>query len=682
MAPPPKHRRASLWSHFAIREDDPELARSQLAVLAKQLPLLYVLLCANSATLGLTHLSSTPLWLALGWPAIFSLLSLGRGIAWLRYNTSTKTEAQIYHQLRVILTMVVLMGGVSTVWGLSLYPFGDAYAKCHVAFYMAITVISVILCLTHLPFAALLLTCIVVIPFTLFFAMVGNPVLYAMILNLVLVAAGLIYIMLRNYKDFAALIVSERELKIRQADTQRLSDENFRLANLDSLTGLPNRRNFLAALDAALAQAQRDGSWFAVVIMDLDGFKAVNDSYGHVAGDTLLQAVGERLTKAAHPNTLIARLGGDEFGAIITASPTAEKLRGFGNRVCTAFDTSFPVGDGVATITCSLGAAIYPAGGHTAAELFEHADYALYHVKQTAKGSLELFSDHHQVSMRESGRVEQALRNADLHNELWIAFQPIVDIQTDRIIAFECLARWTSPELGVIGPNVFIAVAEHAQIIGNLTKILLTKALTEAASWPVPVGICFNLSAQDIISPTMMATVLEIVASSGIDPARLEFEITETAVLQDYAAAAEGIAALHEIGVHVSLDDFGTGFSSLGYVHKLNLDKIKIDRSFVTDVDVSRTSQNIIKTIVDLCHNLDLKCVVEGVETDPQLFMLESLGCTLVQGYIFGRPVPAETARGLIESGLCAPAIRHISGPQPEPTPREFTPEETPHAAE
>ncbi len=659
MATPSKPGSRSLWSHFEPRKDDPELARNQLAALAKQLPLLYVLLCVNSVTVGLTHISTAPLWLAAGFPVFSCVFAVARSLVWVNFDVNQRTDAQVYWKLHRIFVRVLVLGGLSTIWALWLYPYGDDFAKCHVAFYMAITVISVILCLTHLPNAAIMLTGIVVVPFTIFFAFAGNAVLYAMVLNLLLVAGGLIYITLRNYNDFTALILSERALKARQVETQRLSDENLRLANLDSLTSLPNRRSFLAALDQAMAQAQAQGSWFAVAMMDLDGFKGVNDSYGHGAGDKLLQEVGARLSQSADPHTMIARLGGDEFGAIFTANPTPEQLRAFGHTVCAAFDEPFKVGDGVATITCSLGAAIYPAGGHTAAELFEHADYALYHIKQTNKGNLEIFSDHHQVSMRETGRVEQALRNADLNAEMWIAFQPIVDIHTDRIVAFECLARWKSPELGNVGPNVFIAVAEHAQIIGTLTKTLLAKALTEAASWPVPVGICFNLSSQDIISPTMIATVLEIVETSGIDPSRLEFEITETAVLQDFAAAAEGIAALHEVGVHVSLDDFGTGFSSLGYVHKLNLDKIKIDRSFVTDVDVSRTSQNIIKTIVDLCKNLDMSCVVEGVETDPQLFMLESLGCQLVQGYIFGRPVPADTVRGLIESGACSPSLRH-----------------------
>jgi predicted signal transduction protein with EAL and GGDEF domain len=317
------------------------------------------------------------------------------------------------------------------------------------------------------------------------------------------------------------------------------------------------------------------------------------------------------------------------------------------------------VGDRLAAISCSLGVAIYPEAGETAEQLFERADYALYHGKQTQKGQMVVFSNEHETVIRRARRVEQAFRAADLEAEMWVAFQPIVDVVVGRIIAFEALARWASVELGPVGPDVFIPIAERIQMIGQLTEVLLTKALDGAKNWPVAVGICFNLSAQDLINPITMAAVRRIVLESGVAPARIEFEVTETALLRDFDQAARALNTLHGLGARISLDDFGTGYASLGYVQRLPLDKIKIDRSFVTDVDVSRTSPNIIKTIVALCRNLDLDCVVEGVETEAQLRVVIALGCPVVQGYLLSRPVPGEAVTRLIDQLSGQMAVLH-----------------------
>lgn len=516
---------------------------------------------------------------------------------------------------------------------------------------MAITVISCIFCMMHMRSAALLLTVIVIVPFVIFFCLTENPVFVAIALNVLLVSGGMIFILLRNYADFSALIRSQGELVLRQVETERLSDENLSLANLDSLTGLPNRRQFLSILDQVLAEAEYGHTRFAIALFDLDGFKAVNDVYGHPQGDQLLKEVGDRLRRIASPSVTLARIGGDEFGAILAGDPNDDEILEFGNRLCVLLQGPY-LGPNI------MAEVAYPDGAATAQQLFERADYALYTAKQQRCGRAIIFSHDHETRIRETSRIEQALRHSNLGSEMWVAFQPIRNIESLRTIGYEALARWRSPTLGVINPDVFIPIAEHAHQIGRLTEILLTKALKTAASWPEPFCISFNLSALDLVSRETTESVRQIVLASGVLPERIEFEVTETAVMRDFDMASEAIARLRQLGMRIALDDFGTGFSSLSHVHRLKPDKIKIDRSFVRDIEVNAASRDIIRTIIDMSRNLGLACVVEGVETEAQLSILRSLGCHLIQGYLFGRPMNEAAVNQHIATGARLPGRR------------------------
>jgi diguanylate cyclase (GGDEF)-like protein len=500
----------------------------------------------------------------------------------------------------------------------------------------------------HLRGAALMLTAIVVLPFMIFFCFTGNVVLIAIALNLALVTGGLVFIMLRNYDDFAGLIRSRKVLLDRQREMQRLNDENMRIAYSDSLTGLPNRRQFLATLDETLAIADQSGRTFAVALVDLDGFKSVNDVYGHAAGDGLLVDIGQRLKCLARPDVFLARLGGDEFGVILTAFSSCADIVAFGEEMLGHLRAPCCIRNTTVAISGSMGVAIYPEAGQTAEELFERADYALYHGKQTVKGQVVIFSDSHERLVRQNGSIEQALRRADLEREMSLVFQPIIDTATNRAIACEALARWDSPNVVPVGPQVFLPMAERLGLIGELTETLLGKALLAAQHWPPGLTLCFNLSAFDLARPATMERVRQMVIGSGIAPSRIEFEITETAAMGDLGQVAEAIERLHALGSRVSLDDFGSGFSSLGHIHRLRLDQIKMDRSFVHDIDRSTTAPSIIRSILALCADLGMDCVVEGVETETQRRILEGLGCRLMQGYLFSRPISAEGVAALV----------------------------------
>jgi predicted signal transduction protein with EAL and GGDEF domain len=280
--------------------------------------------------------------------------------------------------------------------------------------------------------------------------------------------------------------------------------------------------------------------------------------------------------------------------------------------------------------------------------LYERADFALYHAKQNGRGRPVIFSEAHQSALRRQGILDQAMRKADFDTEMSVVFQPLFDAARNKPIAFEALARWNSPELGEVAPSDFIPVAERSELISKLTHTLLRKALETAATWPVEIGVTFNLSVRDLISPASILQIISIVNRSDVHPGRIDFEVTESALLMDFEQAQDSIQALKALGARISLDDFGTGYSSLSYVHRLPLDKIKIDRSFVTDIETKEACRNIVKTVVGLCRDLNVECVVEGMETEEQTAILRGLGCNSMQGYYFSRPLHGDCVDDLL----------------------------------
>jgi diguanylate cyclase (GGDEF)-like protein len=616
-----------------------ELRRSQYEAFSRQIPLLYALLIVNTTAVVFTHFRVAPKWLAIYLPVALCAVCGGRVAVWLRARNAELPDAVIAQRLQNTLRLGAMLGAAFTAWGLLLYPYGDAYARCHVAFYMSVTVIGCIFCLMHMRAAALLMTFIVVVPFALFFLLTRNLVLVAISINMVLVAAAMIVILLTYYRDFADLVESQRRLLKKQAETERLSAENLHLANFDTLTQLPNRRRFFSDLDTLLLTAGTAEPGIAVGILDLDGFKPVNDLYGHHFGDRLLEEVGRRLGSLSSPDMATARVGGDEFGFLFSGDVSEARLYCLGTTICAALQQPYELADGTARLSACLGIAISPHAGTTAVALTERADYALSFAKNRRRGGTAIFSSEHETQIRRFNEIEQGLKQANLEREISVFFQPIFDVSSKAIVAFEALARWTSPTLGTISPTDFLAVAERTDLIHSMTHVLLRKALEAAATWPPQIRIAFNLSARDVCSPDAIDGIIRIALASCVAPHRINFEVTETALIQNISNARETLGALKKLGAEVSLDDFGTGYSSLSYVHRLPIDKIKVDRSFIADIVDDPAARAVVKSMVDLCKNLGLTCVVEGVETPSQVTVLLGLGCTVMQGYFFGRPI-------------------------------------------
>ncbi len=636
----------SVQSLFRPRQSNAALARSQFRAFSKQLPLLYFILTTNTAAVAYTHLRIAPFWLSVVVPGLLCGICVFRVLVWLKRQDGEYSDAMLAQRLRATFWLVGVLGILFTAWGLLLYPYGDAYARCHVIFFMTITVIGCIFCLMHMRAAALLLTAIVIIPVALFLACTGNRVLMAIAMNIVLVAMAMIVILLIYYRDFASLISSQIALFDKQIETQTLSNENFRLATVDSLTDLPNRRRFFTDLDRMIEDSAPAQSRFAVGVLDMDGFKQVNDHFGHATGDRVLEEVGQRLKALSNTEVMIARLGGDEFGLLLNV-PDEETLMQTAESVCKALQMPYLFPDTTIRLSSSIGLAVYPDTSKSATHLFERADYALYFAKGQRRGAPIMFSNEHETEIKRVNDIEVALRHANFHREMSAAFQPIFDVTTHRIVSFEALARWHSPVLGAVSPADFIAVAERSDLIHALTSVLLTKTLVAAAQWPDDIRVSFNLSALDLTSCAALANVMDIIRRSGVAPDRIDIEITESALITNYDKAREALTALKSIGVCISLDDFGTGYSSLSYIHRLPLDKIKIDRSFISLIDTESAGRDIVKSIVTLCRSLDLVCIIEGVETPSQVDILEALDCRYMQGYWFGKPVPQAEVHAL-----------------------------------
>jgi len=632
----------NLKNILSIESDNPELVQAQLAAFSRQVPLLYFILVTNTLALTATHFAVAPAVLTLAVPAVLYAVCVYRLVHWRRGRSRPHSHAAAVAKLRSTQRLTVLLGTVFFVWSISLYPYGNALQQAHVAFYVANTVIGCIFCLMHLRAAALMLTAIVLVPFTVFFSATGNPVFIALALNVALVTVAMVFILFTYYRDFEALIRSQKELTARQAETQRLSDENHRLANLDSLTNLPNRRQFRTELERRLTQAEANGSAVALGLVDLDGFKPVNDTFGHGTGDKVLMEVGERLSGFADRGIFPARLGGDEFGLIILGCGCPDRLRALGEEICLVLAEPYVFNGLTARISGSLGVSILGEAGTTADRLFDRADFALYLAKQNFRGTTVVFSAEHEAEINEQGRIQQALRAADLEAEMSLLFQPQVDADTGRVSGYEALARWESPLVGTVPPGAFIIAAERSGLIGRLTEVLMRKALAAAHAWPDDIRLSVNLSTRDIVSNRTVDGLLDIIAESGIDPARLDIEVTETAVMRNFELARENLLRFKARGIGIALDDFGTGHSSLNYVHKLPLTKIKIDRSFIVDIASNELSRSIVRTIVDLSRNVGCVCVVEGMETHEQVLALRRLGCRMMQGYYFARPQTLE----------------------------------------
>jgi diguanylate cyclase (GGDEF)-like protein len=429
-------------------------------------------------------------------------------------------------------------------------------------------------------------------------------------------------------------------------EQRRTEQEVARLARFDSLTGLPNRALMRQTLDEALRNATNRRKGCSLFLIDLDRFKNVNDTLGHPIGDALLRQVGERLKSVMGDHGQVGRLGGDEFKAVLPGTVETGLLESLARTLIEQVSRPYMIEGHRVIIGASVGIAIGDPGKSCADSMIRNADLALYAAKAAGRGKHYFYEASMHSEAADRQLLENDLRQALDRGEMWVAFQPIVNVASEAVSGFEALVRWNHPSRGLISPDKFIPLAEECGMIGKVGEFVLRTAVAEAAIWPENVRIAVNLSPIQFNDPNIVDTVAALLAEYELEPARLELEITEGVFLADSDATDGTFARLKSLGVRLALDDFGTGYSSLGYLKKAPFDKIKIDQSFVRGA-ASTTKRNgaIIRAIVSLAESLDMDTTAEGVETHDDLYLIRELGVSQVQGYIFGKPMPAPEAR-------------------------------------
>jgi diguanylate cyclase (GGDEF)-like protein len=480
------------------------------------------------------------------------------------------------------------------------------------------------------------------------------------------VAAGLIIcglsLIFMLFRQNGMLNVAHRKMQVLaddlKATTKQLQTQNMRLAHVahhDALTGLPNRVVFREQLELRSEALHDRGQPYTVLLLDLDGFKEVNDTLGHDTGDKLLAAAADRLRLSIQPEDIACRLGGDEF-AVLSSGLNEQQAIDLGRHLIETISSPYAVGGAEISIGTSIGVALAEEG-FAAEEFLKHADLALYEAKAQGRGGVSLFRSELRSKLLAKRSFETDLRQA-LHNgELQVHYQPQAASATRNTVGYEALLRWQHPERGSVSPCEFIPVAEETGLIHEIGHWVLRTACIEAATWQNPLRIAVNLSSVQFRNKNLLATVVDALAYSGLEPFRLELEITESVLLDAGVETSQTLNRLRALGVSIAMDDFGTGYSSLGNLQKFPFDKIKIDRSFIRDVTTDPQALSIVKAVMGVASGLGLVTTAEGIETEEQLECLQGLGCHEFQGYLIGKPIAAPAL------GISRKIDKRVNGP-------------------
>ncbi|OGS91667.1 MAG: diguanylate cyclase [Gallionellales bacterium GWA2_60_18] len=435
------------------------------------------------------------------------------------------------------------------------------------------------------------------------------------------------------------------------------------IAHYDSLTNLPNRLLFIDRLGQELARADRDNRLVAVLSVDLDRFKQVNDSFGHPVGDQLLQAAAGRLASHVRAGDTVARIAGNEFGVVLTGLKVAHDAGEAVQKILDSFaHNPISIGDSEIFVTLSVGICIYPFDGVDTTTLLKNADAALHHAKNEGRNNFQYYAGQMNASAWQRLKLETELRHALEREEFVLHYQPQINLDSGKIIGMEALLRWQSAERGLVAPGEFIPLLEETGLILPVGEWVLRAACKQARAWQlagfVDIHIAVNLSTLQFRQPDFAGVVIGILKENGLDPAlrTIELELTESLLMNNVAGTIDTLNKLHETGIQFSIDDFGTGYSSLSYLKRFPIGSLKIDQSFVRDLSSDHNDEAIVGAIIALGHSLGLSIIAEGVETTMQLDQLRKMGCDEIQGYLFSRPVPAGEMTQLLQSG-CIPQL-------------------------
>jgi diguanylate cyclase (GGDEF)-like protein len=632
---------------IAARQDETLLAE-QVHSLSSQAPTMFLFVIAN--TIVMQVVTATERWQMSSYlvSIIVTAVCAARIVHWRRISEGPPLDVrQMTAVMNAAIRPALVIASALAGWNIHLLFTASAATQYYVPQFTALSMVTCAACLMALPEAGYILICLGAVPIGVALLFTDNAMLVGMGVSLLAIAALTFNFIRRQHLQLRRMVASHAETRLEQSKVAEL-------AFSDQLTGLPNRRAFLDQL-TALGASHRNAT-IAVAMLDLDGFKAINDTFGHLAGDSLLVAVARRLEALLDAGDIIVRLGGDEFALLLRDVATLDAAHTRLLPVAAAFERPFIVDGKDLMASTSIGIAHGGFCDCSVVELIHRADLALYESKESGAQRICGFETAMEGRVRRRVLIEQAATDAASLSTLTLKYQPVFDTATMTVDGFEALARWHHPVLGDISPAEFIAVAERRGITHRLTAILLRQALDAATRWPDDIGLSFNLSAVELNSPAVCALIFELCAERGFSPARLSIEITETALLNDFSAARTVIERLREGGVRVLLDDFGAGYASIGYLRQIRFDGIKLDGSLIGTITQSAVARNLLIGVMQLCRAISCPVTAEMVETAEHLSLLDTLGVDKVQGFLLGKPMDAGDVGAFLAA---AQAARH-----------------------
>jgi len=628
-----------LVNQYRLQTGDMDLCRAQFREFVHQVPLMYFIVSWNAVAVAFTFREHAGPILSCGVALVLCAVAAVRGRWWMRNGERNFTDAEIIRQIRKTGLLAVVLTALFTFWSISLYPYGDMQSKAHLTFFLALTQISSVFCLFPLRSAALSVATIATVPFLIYFSFADNSRMMPEALMLTLVAGGMVFILYKYNYTFSKLIRSRHILRQRQLETQKLSDENRRIAYTDPLSGLPNRRALLSRLEEIAGLPERNAGHLAMVFIDLDGFKEINDFHGHQFGDHLITEVGRTLSSLRGENSMLVRMGGDEFALLIEGEDAGEVVQQFAvlalerlTQPVTILDRQFQIG-------ASIGIAVDEDGMTAPFELLRQADTAMYAVKANGKNGIQLFDKALDDGKMWRHQIEQEIADGLGRSEFDVVYQPIVDTQTESAVCVEALVRWPGRPGGPLTPDEFIGIAEGSGTIQALGMYVLERACRETRNFP-GLKLSVNVSPTQFNNPDFCTHVQQILALTGFPPERLQLEITERHLIDYPERASQAIDTLRDLGVSFALDDFGTGFTSIAYLQSFGFSCVKIDRSLTKRLEHDPKARFLISGLIQMARGLDVSVVVEGVENAGLAAMLKATGCKQLQGYHFGYPGP------------------------------------------
>ena len=630
---------AAIGDYYRLRKDDKDLLRAQFNAFVRQIPILYYILVGNAVAVALSAVHIDMPILTRVVPAMLCIVAIFRAQWWRRRSAADFTDEQILAYIRNTSVLATLMAVAFVVWIFLLYPHGNVYERGHFIFFLAITQISCVFCLMPLRSAALSVATIGIVPFVGFFLVADHHRMWVEAINFGLVGLGMVAILNRYNYSFAQLIHSERNLHIRQAETELLSEENRLIAFTDALSGLPNRRALIASLEDLYSQGTLEPDTVAMIFIDLDGFKTVNDDFGHELGDGLIRQVSSELAKETEDRAMLARIGGDEFAILVMSKGASAIARALADKVLARLSLPHLVDAQEIYIGASIGIADTTGESIDPYELLRRADTAMYRVKAGGRGDILFYDPSFDEGRLWRQRIESEIRQGLDRGEFDVVYQPLVDALSENVVAVEALVRWPRRSAGPLPPDEFIGIAEAYGLIHSLGMFVLRRACTELKPHP-GLKLSVNVSPAQFRHPRFEQEVAQVLLDTNFPPARLQIEITEGYLIDHPDRANRAIAAFQAMGVSVALDDFGSGFASIGYLRRFGFSAIKIDKSLTADLGTDPKAAMLITGMVHLANGLGMRVTAEGVETCAQATLLKIAGCHELQGFHFGRPSP------------------------------------------